>query len=131
MPIKEKTYKLTIEGEPVGKARARVVDGHSYTPAKTKAAEQNIAWLFLSQYPGQEVDAESSFELNCNFYVSDYKNGRKRKFDLDNGVKLVMDALTGIVWQDDNQVNTLLAHRIRVKSLPMTKIQIEIIEDMG
>ena len=30
-------YRFEVPGPPVGKARARVVGGHAYTPAPTKA----------------------------------------------------------------------------------------------
>ena len=37
---------FTIPGEPTGKARPRVVKGHAYTPAKTKAYEDKVRWCF-------------------------------------------------------------------------------------
>lgn len=104
-------YTLVVNGEPVAKARPRIVDGHAFTPSKTKDAETNIAWEFKSKYPGIKVDGDSQFDIDITFIVSCYKNGKPRRFDLDNGIKMLLDALTGIVWEDDNQVVSLAAEK--------------------
>lgn len=46
---------FTIPGEPTGKARPRVVKGHAYTPAKTKAYEDKVRWCF-KQAHGKLID---------------------------------------------------------------------------
>lgn len=105
------TYSFTVAGEPVAKARPRVVNGHTYTPSKTKDAEEAIGWAFKAKYPGITADSESSFSVDIEFIISNYKNGKPRKFDLDNGVKTVLDALNGVVWGDDNQVTSVKASK--------------------
>ena len=122
-------YQLTIPGEPVGKARPRVVTTKSgrsltYTPAKTGMQEKLIWYLFKEKYPDAEVDSESLFRLEIKFAVTPYKNGKRRKFDIDNGLKLVMDALTGIVWADDNQVDSALVYRQESEN-PFTSVEVE------
>lgn len=36
----------------------------------------------------------------------------RRRYDLDNVVKAVMDSANGIVWQDDSQVASIVADRL-------------------
>ncbi|KKN76877.1 hypothetical protein LCGC14_0365280 [marine sediment metagenome] len=62
-------YQITIQGEPVGKARARVVIGksniaHAYTPEKTKTQEWLIGYLFKEKYPDVEVDDNLELRLS-------------------------------------------------------------------
>jgi crossover junction endodeoxyribonuclease RusA len=45
-------------------------------------------------------------ELNVRFYF-----GSKRRRDLDTMNKLILDALTGIVYADDHQVSELHLYR--------------------
>jgi crossover junction endodeoxyribonuclease RusA len=91
---------VVIPGEPVGKGRPRLGKGRTYTPAQTEAAEVEVGWRTKLQLPsGYEVDDEHEFVLDARFEL-----GNKRRRDVDNLVKLVMDALNEIVWKDDSQV---------------------------
>lgn len=124
------TYSFTVDGEPVAKARPRVVNGHTYTPAKTKDAEEAIGWAFKAKYPGVPI-SESLFSVDIEFIVPNYKNGKPRKFDLDNGIKLVLDALNGVVWGDDNQVTSVKASKqatILLTDKGKTEITIEVLK---
>ncbi|MGQ2186063.1 RusA family crossover junction endodeoxyribonuclease [Bradyrhizobium barranii] len=41
--------------------------------------------------------------------------GNRRKADLDNFNKLSLDALTGIVWEDDSQIAKLTIERVMIR----------------
>ena len=92
-----------IPGEPVSKERPRVTKrkGKSitYTPKGTRVAELAIAWETVAQNPGITLEAELNFRVDVLF-VS--KSNRRR--DIDNMIKLVLDALNGVVYRDDSQV---------------------------
>lgn len=49
--------------------------------------------------------------------------------DLDNLVKLVLDALNGLAWEDDRQVVTLRAHVLRGSDRAETVIKVEELRD--
>lgn len=102
--------RLTIPGEPLGKARPRVTRHGTYTPKATREAEARIraAWDAEHGHLG-EPDASARFGLQVTFW----RKARHRR-DVDNLAKLVMDALNGApgAWADDYQVEHLVA-RVR------------------
>jgi Holliday junction resolvase RusA-like endonuclease len=102
-----KAVLFTVEGEPMSKARARVTrQGHSYTPKATVDAERRVREHF-------EATACEAFSVPVGVELAFYQGTRARK-DIDNMVKLVLDALNGVAWTDDVQVSVLLARRVYV-----------------
>lgn len=93
-----------IPGRPVPKERPRVGRGRTYTPQRTHAYEDVVAWTVKGAYPGLKVDADHDWRLAVTFVLGD-----RRKRDIDNLVKSVMDGLEGVVWANDNQVVVLRA----------------------
>ena len=53
--------------------------------------------------PGLQVDEESIFGLELAFHLKPYP-GRSLTPDIDNLLKLVLDALNTVVYKDDRQV---------------------------
>ena len=95
---------FTVLGEPRSKQRARVTARGTYTPTETREAEQRVreAWA--------ETQAEPfayQVVLTIDFY-----NGNKRRRDLDNMAKLVLDALNKVAYADDFQVVGLNLRKI-------------------
>ena len=56
---------------------------------------------------------EGDIEVSITLYF-----GTKRKADLDNFNKLSLDALTGIVWEDDSQIADMRVRRAYDKQNP-------------
>ncbi len=110
------TYTFTIQGDPVPKGRPRVYRGHANTPPRTVAAEKHVAFVLraagLRPLPGP-------VHLLVRFF-----RGTARRCDIDNLVKLVMDALNGIAWTDDDQVVLLTASKLIDREKPRTEISI-------
>jgi len=88
------------------KERHRTAGGRTYTPAKTAAAEEAIGFKFLEAARGHRVDEAGRFRLRIAV------RGANPLSDLDNHAKTVMDALNGICWKSDNQVDELLVRRL-------------------
>lgn len=103
--------QLLIPGEPASKARARFTkqgsQTHAYTPEKTKAAEAQTAWHFQRARPDWKVDAEGHYGLMAVFFCE----SRQRR-DVDNMIKLLLDGLNKVVWQDDVQVLEVSARKV-------------------
>ena len=126
MPI----FTFTVDGEPTPKGRPRFAMGgrypRAYTPKNTKDAEKNIRDFYLyGEYVGirpAEV-IRKSLTVDLEFYFEPktrlnepaekaLKLGRlphKIRPDIDNLVKLVLDALNGVAWHDDCQISSLTA----------------------
>jgi crossover junction endodeoxyribonuclease RusA len=92
----ENVVRFTIYGEPKSKQRARVTARGTYTPAETREAEQRVreAWTETNSEP---------FTYQVVVTI-DFFNGNKRRRDLDNMAKLVLDALNKVAYADDFQV---------------------------
>lgn len=100
----DRIHRLTIPGEPKSKQRPRFAKGRAYTPAETVKAEKAIgaAWRDLGVEPMQHAVL-----VELEFY-----NGNRRRRDLDNMVKLVLDGLNKIAFDDDHQVIEINARKI-------------------
>lgn len=103
---------FTIPGKPVPKARARTVSKGgrtwSFTPAKTQKHENLIRFLATVQRQAQKLPISGGrFILKVTCY------GAHPRSDWDNLGKTVSDALNGIVWVDDSQVDHATVQKIR------------------
>ena len=112
--------EATILIEPVAKARARLFrrGDHvgSYTPAKTANAETLVLYSVREQLAsGDTFPKGVALHLAVTFYRAKPKSAPKRltmpltRPDLDNYLKLLLDALNGYAFPDDGQVTRISA----------------------
>ncbi|WP_100065132.1 RusA family crossover junction endodeoxyribonuclease [Miniphocaeibacter massiliensis] len=117
--------KVVIEGEPVAKGRPRLSRYGTYTPAKTKNAEiaLQMAWKMLTKDKIYYEDKPIS--LIVDFYKKPPKSTSKKRLklmedkiirpttrpDIDNYIKLVLDALNELAYKDDNLICDLRARK--------------------
>jgi len=82
-----RVVEFTVMGEPRSKQRPRVTTRGTFTPKETVAAEKRVRdeWRLLG--------------VQLQFF-----NGNKRRRDLDNMAKLILDALNREAFDDDYQV---------------------------
>lgn len=111
-----KTARFTVDGEPKGKARPRVLkSGHTYTPQETVNYENYVKWCFRES--GQqmldgmiEADIKAYFQIpksagkNKAMLMCDGNIRPIKKPDIDNIVKAVLDSLNGIAYHDDSMI---------------------------
>lgn len=100
--------RFTVDGEPVTKSRARYSGSTRsfYTPRVTTQAEQKVAAAFMAVRPATTVP-ESTFGVICIFHIK-----TRQRRDVDNMIKLVMDGLTGVAWNDDSQVSEVTGRKV-------------------
>lgn len=96
---------LTVPGDPVPKGRPRtdLRSGRVYTPHTTKDAEDALRWRLR----GTRVKPNRTDGLLVELT---FRLATWRAADIDNLLKLVLDAGNGIVWADDKQVEELVVH---------------------
>lgn len=109
---------------PVGKGRARFGKGRVYTPAKTVAAERAIAiharaaMRSRAPHPGPvALTVRAVLPIPADWPKWRKAAAREKRIfptgkpDASNVLKLVEDALNGIVWIDDAQVVSEAIHK--------------------
>lgn len=119
--------KLTFDGEPVSAGRPRFARRGNYVstydPPKSKQAKQVIASLAKKEATGELI--EGPIMVEAYFYKAMPKAFSKTKKkqgidgtlrpvtkpDTDNYVKLLLDAINGIFYKDDNQVVDVIGHK--------------------
>jgi len=130
--VRTRLFVARVPGEPVPKGRPRVGVNGTFSPKRTKEAENKIAWSvkdILINRAHRFPDGESRFFVKLTF-SSRKLIGNRNAPDLDNCIKLVGDALNGVVWEDDIQIAGIEATIERdLDYEPMTLIEVFIEEE--
>lgn len=114
------TFAITIHGDPVPKGRARVVNGHTYTPKRTQEAEKEIQQALRDR---GATPLSGPLSVTLRFYRKTH-----RLCDLDNLTKTCLDAGNGYLWDDDSQIVELSAMVERGCANPRTEIVVSAAE---
>lgn len=114
---------LFIPMKPAAKGRPRFsgLSGAVYTPRRTKQAERTLRVLLLDAYrkPRLKGAVSLSLEITLHGERAGYKvivgevdtPTPPTRPDLDNLVKLFLDAANGVLWDDDAQIVHLFAQK--------------------
>ncbi len=128
---------FSVPGEPRGKARPRVVKGHTYTPSGTMSYEAGVVLAYRNRY-ADRVRWEKGVPLRmritaCYGIPSGTAPKRKsqilkelptKKPDADNIGKIVADALNGIAYYDDAQIVDLQVRKAYAEN-PCVRVEIQ------
>lgn len=135
--------EFIVEGDPQGKARPRFsrISGRVYTPAKTARYEREIKNAFLStggtlipdgHYVSITVDAyfkiPKSYIKGKRWACEANINRPDKKPDMDNILKVVMDALNKVAYKDDKQVIEVRCRKWYSRSSGFLKISVRELE---
>lgn len=114
-PVRRVTF--TVKGRALGKERARVVNGHAYTPRRTRIWEGLVRAMARSEWGWWRAPAKGPVEIVINVWrkVPLSVKGEARRAmlgdvpctvgaDVDNVSKAILDALQGAVFENDRQV---------------------------
>lgn len=120
------TLSFVVPGVPVPKGRPRVVRGHTFTPKRTTAYEAKVSWAALVARRNAtrsgiawDLGAES-FRVTLVVFAKD-----RRRTDVDNIEKGILDACNGILWNDDSQVDDLRTVRTVDKGNPRVVVLVK------
>jgi Holliday junction resolvase RusA-like endonuclease len=107
---------LTLPYPPSANKRLAVVNGRLIKTAAHRAYVEEAGWIARNAV---STPLEGRVAVSVDIY-------RPRKVgDVDNGIKIVLDSLTGITWFDDEQVVTLHVERYDDKKCPRLEVRIE------
>ena len=116
---------FSVPIRPVGKARPRFTRfGRAYTPTKTRDFEKTVAW-YAKQVMRQCLPIASGLPVCVQIrmtMVPPLSWSKKRRSDVfgafcskkpdtDNVAKAILDAMNGIVYEDDAQVAGLIVQK--------------------
>jgi len=116
--------RLVIHGEPVPAGRPRFSNGHAYDPKRSRDYKRFVSQEAKLKYHGT-ILRDKALKVDVKVYrhvqrsISKVERGRRLrgehrpivKPDASNYLKLVEDALTGIVWEDDNLITDVSCHK--------------------
>lgn len=128
---------ITIPGDPVPKARPFVrKDGRVFTPKKTAVFETAVRMRAMAAMKGHKIitggvkllvmayfPIPQSWSLTKRAMATAGKLRHTKRPDTDNVLKAIKDALNGIVYVDDAQVDD--DHCIKKYGVPRTEIIVE------
>ena len=134
----EYVFKLPVE--PVAQMRPRFTRRpyvHAYDPVKVKRYKETLAWHAQDQW--MALPATGPIKLQLRFFrpvqksLSKTEHARRLsgahrpivKPDLDNYIKSTLDALTGVLWADDNAIIKLEAEKF-YSDQPRVEIVMEV-----
>lgn len=116
---------LTLLGDPKStqhcyKMTCRGRFASMYMSKEAKEIKESYQWQAKNQIGVRtEYPLSTPLEININLFF-----GTKRKYDIDNFGKLLLDSLTGIVWQDDSQIGKMTIIKHYDKERPRIVIQV-------
>ena len=114
----ETTVFIRVSGKERPRAGKKRKNGKPvlFTPPNTKSSEKIIGTNCSLKMNGRSPVEKVPLEVTIIFQYAapKYKGNspKKSKPDLDNCIKLVLDAMNGIVYKDDNLVVSLKAKKI-------------------
>ena len=97
IPITWKRPRFAAFQNAAGKLQVR-----GYNDKKYDQAKANLGWEFKAADPKIRCSSTDRFGFRCTFRLA---RPRGQAGDGDRYENLVMDALQGIVWEDDSQVD--------------------------
>ena len=120
-------YEFEVPGAIKGKGRPRVnsYTGIVYTPTTTKDYEYLVEQYFLLKYPKfKSLEGRVSVNIKATFSIP--KSTKKqdvekmlensisptKKPDIDNIVKIILDAMNKFAFKDDTQITKLSVEKV-------------------
>lgn len=114
--------KITLTGAPkstnhIYKMTCRGKFASMYMSKDGKDLKESYQWEAKSQWKRKPLKTAVILEIALYF-------DSKRKHDIDNYNKILLDSLTGIIWEDDNQIVELIIKKFYDKDNPRIEVEV-------
>ena len=121
-------FVVPIDVIPQG--RPRFYNKVAVDPPNSRQFKKDFSTILKSLKPAL-FTGEVKVELHIYRQASKFKKGvtSKRYGDIDNLVKGIFDAMTGVVWEDDKQISSLYVTK-NLADTPRVEISVEEIADV-
>ena len=106
---------IELKGNPI--STNSMFSGRRFLTPAAKSLKEDFGWQVKSQWRQKPMKGRLKMSVGVYF-------GSKRARDLDN-LKMVYDALTGIVYEDDSQIDELYIFRYYDKENPRIILDIQ------
>jgi Holliday junction resolvase RusA-like endonuclease len=139
--------EFTIAGEPVAQGRPRFSNHggfvKTYDPAKSREAKQHVRYAAKEAMEGISplsgpIHMRAEFGIMMPKTLERKRTPREREWrtkkpDLDNLLKLVKDAWSGVVYLDDNIIVQVTARKIQCAQgeAPFTRVSFEEMDELS
>jgi Holliday junction resolvase RusA-like endonuclease len=115
---------FTAPGNPQPKERPRTFlrggRAVTITPERTREAERHVRECAMSAALLEgHVSFTGPVAVSCIFF-----RGDERRCDIDNLVKVVLDAINGLAYVDDSQIRMIAATKLVDKAKPRTFVAV-------
>jgi crossover junction endodeoxyribonuclease RusA len=110
---------VAIDGEPMPAPRARAGQGRVFMPAAYRAHRRFLAGELRRARKDWEPLRSVAFAVKVRAFRS-----TRHRVDVDNVLKTVMDAGTGIIWDDDSQIVWAHVERLLDRERPRMELRI-------
>jgi crossover junction endodeoxyribonuclease RusA len=93
--------KFTIPGKPISinHAYGQQRNGRRYLTDEGAAFKIEVGYCAMNAMKSSINVYKYPIKVKIEYYFDD-----KRRRDIDNGIKLLLDSMTGIVWKDDSEI---------------------------
>jgi len=144
----KREFSISIPGEPIAQGRPRFSNRggfvKAYDPKKSREGKQSVKFFVANKMEEEGASPlEGPLHMQIQFGIKlPTSQHRKRtpvprkwrikKPDLDNLIKLVKDACSGIVYLDDNQIVKISAEKIECAQgeSPFTKLRFSVLDEI-
>lgn len=106
---------LTLPNPPSANRYWRRAGRHIHKSAEAKAYQEAVAWLAHGVQPLQGEVA---------VHLAWYRPAKRG--DLDNRIKVILDALNGVAYEDDKQIVKIIAERHDDKHEPRVEVVVSL-----
>jgi len=120
-----KPIRFTVDGHTISKSNSYRIAGSRMYKTKMCAQWERVVSGIASMAPDCPQEPSSgSIYIEARFYFQD---GRRR--DIDGPLKSLLDAMNGVIYNDDSQIVKLVVEKFIDRQNPRTEVEIIILED--